>query len=61
MTKNWMNKITDTMVDMELEDNLKMKMAKRLMDKSAATWWKNLKLRTIIPITWELFVYEFND
>ena len=49
------------MVDMELEDNLKLKVAIRLMDKSVATWWKNLKLRTVVPITWELFVREFND
>ena len=61
VAKNWMNNITDTMVDMELEDNLKLKVAIRLMDKSAATWWENLKLRTTTPIIWELFVHEFND
>ena len=49
------------MVDTELEDNLKLIVATRLMDKSAATWWENLKLCTTIPITWELFVREFND
>ena len=49
------------MINMELEDNLKMKVAIRLIDKSAATWWDNLKLRTFVPITWELFVREFND
>ena len=35
------------MVDIELEDNLKLNVATRLMDKSAATWWENLKLRTL--------------
>ena len=49
------------MVDMELEDTLKLRVATRLLDQSAATWWKNLKLRTSVPITWELFVREFND
>ena len=49
------------MVDMKLEDTLKLKVATRLLDQSAATWWENLKLRTSIPITWELFVREFND
>ena len=44
-------KITDIMVDMELEDNLKLKVATRLMDKSAVTWWENLKLRTTVHIT----------
>ena len=38
VAKNWMKKITNTMVDMELEDSLKLKVATRLMDKSAATW-----------------------
>ena len=37
MAKNWMKKITDTMIDMELEDNLKLKVATRLMEESAAT------------------------
>ena len=49
------------MIDMELEDNLKLKVATRLMDKGVATWWDNLKLRTFVPITWELFVRKFND
>ena len=49
------------MIDMELEDDFKLKVATRLMDKSAATWWKNLKLRTFVLITWELLVREFND
>ena len=62
VAKNWMKKIINTMVvDMQLEDNLKLKVVTRLMDKSDATWWENLKLRTTIPITWELFVREFND
>ena len=37
VAKNWMKRITDTMVDMELEDNLKLKVATRLMDKSVVT------------------------
>ena len=61
VAKNWMKKITDTMIDMELEDSFKLKVATRLMDKSATTWWDNLKLRTSVPITWEMFVREFND
>ena len=61
VAKNWMEKITNIMIDMELEDNLKLKVTTRLMDKSAATWWDNLKLHIFIPITWELFVRKFND
>ena len=46
---------------MELDDELKLKMATRLIDKSAATWWDNLKLRTPTPIIWNPFVQEFNE
>ena len=51
MAKNWMKKITDTMIDMELEDGLKLKVVARLMDRSATTLWENLKLHTVVPIT----------
>ena len=49
------------MIDMELDDTHKLRVATRLLDQSAAIWWENLKLRTTVPITWELFVREFND
>ena len=51
VAKNWIKKISDTMVDMELEDTLKLRVATRLLDQSADTWWKNLKLHTFVPIT----------
>ena len=56
VARNWLNKIFDTLADMELDDNLKLKVTTKLIDKSATTWWDNLKLRTPIPITWYLFV-----
>ena len=46
---------------MELDDELKLRVATRLIDKSAAIWWDNLKLRTLTPIIWNLFVQEFNE
>ena len=61
VAKNWLKRVTNTLTDMDLNDSLKLKVATRLMDKSAATWWENLKLRISTPITWELFVQEFND
>ena len=61
VAKNWLKRVTITLTDMELNDSLKLKVAIRLMDKSAATWWDNLKLRISTPITWELFVQEFNN
>ena len=39
---------------MELNDELKLRVATRMIDKNAATWWDNLKLRSITPVT-ELF------
>ena len=49
VAKNWLKKIFDTLTNMELDDSLKLKVATRLMDKSATTWWDNLKLRTSTP------------
>ena len=54
VAKNWLKKVSDTIVDMELEDNLKLKVATRLLDKSATTWWKNLKLRCHNSFTFNL-------
>ena len=50
--KNLLKRISDTLIDMELDDELKLRVATRLMDKSAATWWDNLKLRSTTPMTW---------
>ena len=61
VARNWLKKVSDTLADMELDENLKLKVATRLIDKSVATWWDNLKLRTPTPISWNLFVQEFND
>ena len=59
--KNWLKRISDTLIDMELDDELKLSMATRLMDKNAATWRDNLKLRSIAPLTWNYFIEEFNE
>ena len=40
------------MTNMELDDELKLRVAIRLIDKSAATWWDNLKLHSTPPVTW---------
>ena len=42
--KNWLNRVFDTLTDMELDDKLKLRVASRLIDKSAVTQWDNLKL-----------------
>ena len=46
---------------MELDDDLKLRVATRLIDKSATTWWDNLKLRATTPVTSDMFVREFNE
>ena len=45
---------------MKLDDKLKLRVTNRLIDKSAATWWDNLKLRSTTLMTWDYFVREFN-
>ena len=61
VARNWLKKISDTLIDIELEDDHKLKVAKRLIDKNTATWWDNLKLRSSTPINWDMFVQEFNE
>ena len=61
VARNWLKRVSDTLNDMELDYDLKLKVATRLIDKSTATWWDNLKLRVTTPITWNLFVQEFNE
>ena len=59
-TKNCLKRVSDTLTDIELDDELKLRVATRLIDKSAATLWDNLKLRSTTPVTWDLFVQEFS-
>ena len=50
-TKNWLKNALDTLTDMKLDDELKLKVAIRLIDKSIAIWWDNLKFRFIASVT----------
>ena len=45
---------------MELDDELKLKVATKLMDKSTVTWWDSLKLNSTAFVTWNYFLQEFN-
>ena len=51
MVNNWLKKVSDILTDMELDDELKLIVATRLMDKSVVTLWDNLKLRSTTPVT----------
>ena len=59
--KNQLKRVFDTLTDMELDDELKLRVATRLIDKSAAMWWDNLKLRSTALVTWDYFVHELNE
>ena len=37
--KNWLKRVSNTLTDMKLDDELKLRVATRLIDKSIATWW----------------------
>ena len=45
-TMNWLKKVFDTLTDMDLENDLKLRVAFRLIDNSVTTWWDNVKLRS---------------
>ena len=51
MVRNWLKRVLDTLTDMELDDELKLRVATRLIDKSVVTWWDNLKLRSIALVS----------
>ena len=38
IVKNWLKRVSDTLTDMELDDELKLRVFTRLIDKSVATW-----------------------
>ena len=54
--KNWLKRVSNTLTDMKLEDDLKLRVATRLIDKSVATWWDNLKLRSNTLVICDMFV-----
>ncbi|XVF07246.1 hypothetical protein REPUB_Repub06bG0122200 [Reevesia pubescens] len=61
VAKNWLKRVTNTVNDMGLDDESKLKVATRLLEQSATTWWENLKLRSPTPLTWDDFIREFNN
>ena len=38
VVRNWLTGVSDIVTNMELDDELKLRVATRLIDKSAATW-----------------------
>ena len=54
--KNRLKKVSNILTDMELDDKLKLRVTTKLINKSATTWWNNLKLRSTVLMTCDLFV-----
>ena len=61
VAKNLFKRVSNTLTNIELDDELKLRVATRLINKSAATWWDNLKLRSTALVKWNLFVSKFNE
>ena len=38
VVRNWLKRVSETLIDMKLENDLKLRVATILMDKSATTW-----------------------
>ena len=51
IAKNWLKRVSNTLIDIKLYDELKLRIATRLINKSAITWWDNLKLRSTALVT----------
>ena len=49
--KKWLKRVLDTLTDIKLDDELKLRVSTRLIDKSTATWWDNLKFKSIALVT----------
>ena len=54
--RNKLKRVSNILTDMELDDKLKLRVTTKLINKSATTWWNNLKLRSTVLMTCDLFV-----
>lgn len=55
VAKEYLKRITATFNDMVLEDDLRVKVATRLLKDRARVWWENLKGRSYTRLTWTNF------
>ncbi|WRX12108.1 Retrotransposon gag domain - like 10 [Theobroma cacao] len=61
VAKDWINQVSETLSDMRLDDDMKLMVATRLLEKRARTWWNSVKSRSTTPQTWSDFLREFDD
>ncbi|WRX21068.1 Retrotransposon gag domain - like 10 [Theobroma cacao] len=60
VAKDWINQVSETFSDMRLDDDIKLMVATRLLEKRARTWWNSVKSCSITPQTWSDFLREFD-
>ncbi|EOY08575.1 Gag protease polyprotein [Theobroma cacao] len=60
VAKDWINQVSETLSDMGLDDDMKLMVATRLLEKRARTWWNSVKSRSATPQTWSDFLKEFD-
>ncbi|EOY13861.1 Gag protease polyprotein [Theobroma cacao] len=60
VAKDWINQVSETLSDMRLDDDMKLMVATRLLEKRARTWWNSVKSRSTTPQTWPDFLREFD-
>ncbi|WRX23681.1 Retrotransposon gag domain - like 10 [Theobroma cacao] len=58
--KDWIIQVSETLNDMRLDDDMKLMVATRLLEKRARTWWNSMKSRSTVPSTWSDFLREFD-
>ncbi|OMP06578.1 reverse transcriptase [Corchorus capsularis] len=56
---DWVEYINKTLTDLECTDSEKLKIATRLLIKSAKVWWDNVEVRYLEGVTWADFLKEF--
>ncbi|XP_017985245.1 PREDICTED: caskin-1-like [Theobroma cacao] len=60
VAKDWINQVSETFFDIRLDDDLKLMVTTRLLEKRARTWWNSVKSRFTTPPTWSNFLREFD-
>ncbi|EOY19000.1 Gag protease polyprotein [Theobroma cacao] len=60
VAKDWINQVSETLSDMGLDDDMKLMVATRLLEKRARTWWNSVKSRSATPQIWSDFLREFD-
>ncbi|WRX10265.1 Reverse transcriptase domain - like 10 [Theobroma cacao] len=60
MAKDWINQVLETLSDIRLDDDMKLMVATRLLEKRARTWWNSVKSRSTTSQTWFDFLREFD-